>query len=268
MSDLTLFAGTQVSPFDSIRQHDEAGAEFWSARQLMPLMGYDKWERFEDATERARATIANQGMDPDAEASRLREPSGRTRQMRVDYHLSRFAAYLVAMNGDPRKAEVAAAQAYFAIRTREAETSPRAKAPAELSRMEILQLALAAEEENQQLRGELEVARPKVEAFESFVSSVGDYSVNEAAKTVSRNLGFIIGERRLRAKLQEWGWIYRQCGAPRARQAQVDNGRLHERARHHTCPVTGERVVDTPQVRVTAKGLDAIRTRLLQERAA
>jgi hypothetical protein len=92
--------------------------------------------------------------------------------------------------------------------------------------------------------------------------------VNEAAKTVSRHLGFIVGERRLRSKLEEWGWIYRQCGAPRARQSQVDNGRLHEKARYHSCPVTGERVVDTPQVRVTAKGLDAIRTRLARENAA
>jgi DNA-damage-inducible protein D len=265
MTDLTLFDGDRVSPFDSIRLHDDEGREFWSARDLMPLLGYDRWENFLAAIKRAQHTAANQGHAVDDLFRALTKNSGG--RPRVEVHLSRYAAYLIAMNGDPRKPEVAAAQSYFAIRTREAETTTPA-APAELTRMEILQLALAAEEENQHLRGALEVARPKVEAFESFVSSVGDYSVNEAAKTVSRHLGFIVGERRLRSKLEEWGWIYRQCGAPRARQSQVDNGRLHEKARYHSCPVTGERVVDTPQVRVTAKGLDAIRTRLARENAA
>lgn len=77
----------------------------------MPMLGYDKWERFEDAIERAIASMVAQGHDPDVEASRLREPSGRTNQMRIDFRLSRFGSYLVAMNGDPRKPEVAAAQA-------------------------------------------------------------------------------------------------------------------------------------------------------------
>lgn len=135
-----------TSPFDVIKNiNPETGMEFWSARDLMPLMGYDKWERFAGAVERARTSIEVQGMNPDAEASRLREPSGRTNQLRDNYHLSRFAAYLVAMNGDPRKPEVAAAQAYFAIKTRESETAQTFD-PASLTRREILEMALDSEQ--------------------------------------------------------------------------------------------------------------------------
>jgi Phage antirepressor protein KilAC domain. len=111
-----------ASPFDAIRHTRPNGGEYWSARELMPLLGYDKWERFEDAIERAAYAMKNLGNDVSAEASRLREPFGRTNQMGTNYHLSRYGAYMVAMNGDPRKQEIAAAQAYFAIRTREAET--------------------------------------------------------------------------------------------------------------------------------------------------
>ncbi|AGT12160.1 hypothetical protein JABBAWOKKIE_61 [Mycobacterium phage Jabbawokkie] len=121
MSELQL-TGDQ-SPFDAIRRSTTEGREYWSARELMPLLGYDKWERFDGAVQRAITSLIAQGRDADREASRLREAFGRTNQVGDNYHLSRFACYLVAMNGDPRKPEVAAAQAYFAIRTRDAETA-------------------------------------------------------------------------------------------------------------------------------------------------
>jgi len=107
-----------TSPFDAIRQDDERG-EHWTARSLMRLLGYTKWERFESSIDRARAAIENSGQSADAHASRLREAFARTE--RSNYRLTRYGAYMVAMNGDPRKAEVAAAQTYFAVKAREAE---------------------------------------------------------------------------------------------------------------------------------------------------
>jgi hypothetical protein len=117
MSDLSLQQNSD-SPFDSIRQVDSDG-EFWSARDLMPLLGYEKWERFADAIDRAKAAC-QLASNPVREhfSPEVRKSNGRPKE---DYRLSRYACYLTAMNGDPRKPEVAAAQSYFAAKTREAE---------------------------------------------------------------------------------------------------------------------------------------------------
>ena len=125
------------SPFESIRRFREDGSEFWSARELMGLLGYEKWERFEGVLDRAKISADAQGDWLPGAGNPIREvqeghfrdasietTSGKGKlQLAADVHLSRFAAYLVAMNGDPRKPEIAAAQRYFAIRTRQAETS-------------------------------------------------------------------------------------------------------------------------------------------------
>ncbi|MGB3885148.1 BRO family protein [Gordonia sp. (in: high G+C Gram-positive bacteria)] len=130
--DLFQVSGRSVrdatSPFDEIRRVHPDGTEFWSARDLMRPMGYEHgnaWVSFESVIDRAKASAENQGFALTSHFTPNREKTaGRDRQ---NYYLTRFAAYLVAMNGDPRKPEVAAAQAYFAIQTRVAEVS-RAKA--------------------------------------------------------------------------------------------------------------------------------------------
>lgn len=115
------------------------GTEFWSARDLMPIMGYTQrnaWQMFTAVIERAKVSADNQNVDVTSNftiANEVVEREGRGSISRQNFYLTRFAAYLVAMNGDPRKPEVAAAQAYFAVKTREAETR---KAP-ELSRMDL-----------------------------------------------------------------------------------------------------------------------------------
>jgi hypothetical protein len=113
-----------ASPFDQIRQVDESGNEYWLARQLQPLLGYTQWRRFEETVERAKLACQNSGYDrknhfADAGNVVKRRQGGGTSQF--DYKLSRYACYLTAMNGDPRKPEIAAAQTYFAVKTREAE---------------------------------------------------------------------------------------------------------------------------------------------------
>lgn len=121
MNDLTRFDGK--SPFDQIKLKRMDGSEFWSARELMPLLGYGAdWRNMLAVINKAITSAQNQGLDASTLFVGVTEKSaGRPRE---DFHLDRFACYLVAMNGDPRKPEVAAAQAYFAIRTHEAETRP------------------------------------------------------------------------------------------------------------------------------------------------
>lgn len=110
------------SPFDAIRRVRSDESEYWSAREYMAPLGYGAdWRNFAAVIDRARAAAKNQGyVVADLFVAVTEKSGGRPRE---DFELSRFACYLVAMNGDPRKPEVAAAQAYFAIRTREAETA-------------------------------------------------------------------------------------------------------------------------------------------------
>ncbi|ORK00578.1 hypothetical protein A6F58_00550 [Prescottella equi] len=118
---MTPFSGE--SPFDQIREVRDDGTEFWSARKLMPHMGYDKWQNFQTAIERAKLAAQNSGMNVNSLFTAVSKNSGGRPQ--EDCALARFAAYLVALNGDPRKPETAAGQSYFVIRAREAETRPQ-----------------------------------------------------------------------------------------------------------------------------------------------
>lgn len=154
--------GDAGNPFDGLRHIDHAGIEWWSARELMPHLGYDRWERFYDAAVRARQAAENSGavaLDHVRDAAKMVGiGSGAVREV-FDFHLTRYGAYLVAMNGDPRKTEIAAAQTYFAIKTREAEAA--ASGPVDhLTLAENILAALRAEQRR------VDVLEAKVEAIE------------------------------------------------------------------------------------------------------
>lgn len=128
---------------------------------------------------------------------------------------------------------------------------------AQITRSDLARMVIEAEEQ-------LAIAAPKAEAFDAFLSTTGDYSVNEAAKVLSRHHDILTGERRLRSWMEANGWIYRDGGKPRAYQRRLDQGVLDEKAQWHYHPETGEKVLDTPQVRVTAKGIEALSKGLLK----
>ena len=109
--------------FESIA-NDCNGVECWSARELYQLLGYARWDRFKEAIQRAQESCYNAG-EPIfyhfVEIIKTIEV-GRGAEREVDdVMLTRYACYLVAQNGDPRKTEIAFAQNYFAVQTRRAE---------------------------------------------------------------------------------------------------------------------------------------------------
>lgn len=130
----------RVATFEELRRTNAHGAEYWSARDLQPLLGYSQWRRFEDAIRRAMESCDASGNECDyhfAGAGKM-IPTGKGAERDVpDYHLSRFACYLIAQNGDPRKPAIARAQKYFAIQTRRQELSDAQAA--DLERLEMRQ---------------------------------------------------------------------------------------------------------------------------------
>lgn len=143
---MNIVSFSEQSPFDSIRRFDEQGNEYWLARELMIVMGYSKWDAFLSAIERAIDNMELAGDNVKNNASDYKEPSGKTNQERLNYQLSRYGAYMVALACDGRKVEVALAKKYFAIKTREAEVQiPKYSEQIELAKLEIQRLTLINE---------------------------------------------------------------------------------------------------------------------------
>jgi DNA-damage-inducible protein D len=120
--NLTLFGPHK--DFESIKHLDENGVEFWVARELMPILGYNHWQKSEEVIARAARACLNSGQVVDNHFNRtvkmVKIGSNTIREVK-DWKLDRFACYLVAQNGDPFKQEIAQAQTYFAIQTRRQE---------------------------------------------------------------------------------------------------------------------------------------------------
>lgn len=266
VSDLTLSGDASRSPFDRIRHIREDGSEYWSAREIGSNMDYARWENMREAVDRARAAARNAGVGPDEVFRAVtNNPSGQGGRPMEDVHVTRYGAYLIAMNGDPRKPEVAKAQAYFAIQTRKAETAAPAKMLTEMSRREILTLALEAEDRADAERERAEVAEahaetlaPAADSWHDLASGIGDQSVREAAQILSR-AGVEIGQRRLFGLIRDLGWI---DSTSQPYQRFLAQGLISTRLNKWTDATTGKSYVTT-QVRVTVKGIERLRTIIL-----
>ncbi|ASN69214.1 hypothetical protein 7S3_36 [uncultured Caudovirales phage] len=180
VSSVVAFPVEQASPFDGLRRLRSDGSEFWSARDLMPYLGYDKWQNFEAAIARASISIEIQNEAVTSHVTdaskKVDRPQGGSARL-GDFHLSRFACYLVAMNGDPRKPEVAAAQAYFAVKTREAELVqaqiPQTYADALREAASNYERAIAAEAAAQEANQKVEELEPLAAEYERFLDADG-----------------------------------------------------------------------------------------------
>nr|MBP3259225.1 DNA damage-inducible protein D [Bacilli bacterium] len=110
--------------FDSIKHIDEDGNEFWYARELQKILEYKEWRNFEKVIDKADLSAKNSDKNSNYWVVGVNTPiiTGKgKKEYIIDYKLSRYACYLIVMNGDPRKEVIALGQTYFAIQTRKME---------------------------------------------------------------------------------------------------------------------------------------------------
>lgn len=110
--------------FENIKHINEYGQEFWYARELQQALEYTEWRNFSAVVERAKAACSASGNEVDdhfVDVNKMVDIGSGTQREIDDVTLSRYACYLIVMNGDPRKQIIAVGQTYFAVKTRQQE---------------------------------------------------------------------------------------------------------------------------------------------------
>ena len=118
----------QENVFESIKHVDANEREYWSARELAKVLKYIEWRKFEGVIQKAKIACEgsfNQTFDHFVDSAKMVELGSGSKRKLQDYHLSRYACYLIVQNADSRKKEVALGQTYFAIQTRKQEISSK-----------------------------------------------------------------------------------------------------------------------------------------------
>ena len=116
-------ANYSESVFEDIKHVNEYSQEFWCARELQIALEYKQWRRFQDVIDKAKESCINSGSsveDHFADVGKIVEAGAASKDI-GDIQLSRYACYLIVMNGDPRKEVIALGQTYFAVKTRQQE---------------------------------------------------------------------------------------------------------------------------------------------------
>ena len=144
--------------FEDIKHIDENEIEYWFARELQVVLNYKEWRKFENVIKKAIDSCENSGISAfehfvGADKT-IKMPKGATKNIK-EYKLTRYACYLIAQNGDPRKEVIALAQTYFAIQTRKQEISEK-------------EYSLLTEDEKR--------------FYQRDLTRKGNYSLNQAAK--------------------------------------------------------------------------------------
>ena len=117
-------ANQHHATFEGIRQQDAEGNEFWSARELQPLLEYATWDKFKRVIEKAIEACGQSGNEADdhfSQTGKMVDIGSAAKREIEDYRLSRYACYLIVQNGDPTKPVIANGQTYFAMQTRRQE---------------------------------------------------------------------------------------------------------------------------------------------------
>ena len=144
--------------FEDIKHIDENGVEFWYARELQVVLDYKEWRKFNNVIEKAKKACENTGISEAyhfVDADKMVEIGSGAKRKQIDYKLTRYACYLIAQNGDPRKKVISLAQTYFAVQTRKQEISEK-------------EYSLLTEDEKR--------------FYQRNLTRKGNYSLNQAAK--------------------------------------------------------------------------------------